>query len=313
MDPYKYTPQKSSFSLHKNRTNKHYAHFKVTFSSAFCGSHQENNSVMGEYYLPQKRGNHKPAIMLHGNGKRSVIPLQFLARLLAREGVACFILYLAIHPSRMPRERKKRFPRISPEEWFEIYQTSVIEVRQIIDWANTRGELDPKKIAVIGLSFGGFISAIAMGVDNRIGAGVFIIMGGNSEKIHHDGRLSTITKFYRRTEAEYQRIQKSYFQYLDDITKNGFKHTVPDRKSFLIDPMTFAHLLRQRPVMMINARWDEMIPRQATLDLWRAAGRPTISWLPATHSSIWFLYPYISRRIAGFLLSAIGPKDKQPN
>jgi cephalosporin-C deacetylase-like acetyl esterase len=252
MNPYSYTPHKSSFRLRQNKINNNYTHFKVAFSAAFCGSHQENGTAMGEYYLPRNGGNHKLAILLHGNGKRSVLPLQFLARLLAREGVACFIVYLAIHPSRMPDESKKRFPRLSPEEWFEIYQTSVIEVRQIIDWAYSRKELDPKKIAIIGLSFGGFISAIAMGVDNRIGAGVFIVMGGNSERIHHDGRLSAITKFYRRTEAEYQHIQRLYIEYLDDIAENGFKNAVPARKSFLIDPMTFAHLLRQRPVQMYS-------------------------------------------------------------
>jgi len=44
------------------------------------------------------------------------------------------------------------------------------------------------------------------------------------------------------------------------------ENVTPVRKSFLTDPMTFAHLLQQRPLLMINALWDEFIPKEATLD-----------------------------------------------
>jgi esterase/lipase len=257
--------------------------------------------VSGEYYWPQKEDKHQLAILLHGSGKRSVIPLQFLAKSLAKRGVACFINYLPIHPNRMSEESRKRYPRLSHEEWFEIYQTSVIEVRQIVDWASTREEIDSERIAAIGLSFGGFISAITMGVDERIGAGVFIVMGGNTEKIHYRGMLSSFTKFYKNTKERFQQIQKSYLKYLDEIDKKGFQNIEPPRQSFLTDPMTFAHCLRQRPVLMINARWDEMIPREAVIDFWKQSGKPPLFFYPTTHSTLWFWYPSILRRITYFV------------
>jgi hypothetical protein len=55
--------------------------------------------------------------------------------------------------------------------------------------------------------------------------------------------------------------------------------------------------------MMLNALWDEMIPRVATIDLWEAYGKPIIKWYPATHASIWLWYPLMGPRIAGFLKS----------
>jgi len=70
--------------------------------------------------------------------------------------------------------------------------------------------------------------------------------------------------------------------------------------------MTFAHSLRKRPMLMINALWDEVFPRQATLDFWEACGKPAITWLPAGHATIWLWYPIINRKIAGFLRATFG-------
>jgi hypothetical protein len=38
--------------------------------------------------------------------------------------------------------------------------------------------------------------------------------------------------------------------------------------------MTFAHLLQQRPLLMINARWNEFIPKEATLDFGKRVVHP---------------------------------------
>ena len=68
------------------------------------------------------------------------------------------------------------------------------------------------------------------------------------------------------TEAEYRHIQESYEQYLAEVAEKGFENVTPPRKSSLTDPMAFAYRLRQHPVLMINARWDTAIPKEATLD-----------------------------------------------
>jgi hypothetical protein len=68
--------------------------------------------------------------------------------------------------------------------------------------------------------------------------------------------------------------------------------------------MTYARYLRDRPLLMINARRDAVIPRQATLDFWEASGRPPIAWLPGGHVSIWLWYPVICRKINRFLRSS---------
>jgi len=301
MNPYSYTRGEPRFNLHLKKTTAKWLHYTVAFPTAHPTPYEEYNTVLGEYFQPQGVDNAPLAILLHGMGDLSTIPCKLLARSLVKRGIACFILYLVFHSRRMPEAIKKRFPTLTPEEWFEGYQISVIDVRQVIDWASGRPEIDKERTAVIGISFGGFISAIAMGVDDRIRAGIFIIMGGNGEKIAQKSKLSTIRKGYRRSDAEYHRIQDSYTQYLSEVVENGFENVEPPTTGFLIDPLTFAYRLRQRPVLMINALWDEAIPREATLDFWEACGKPTIAWFPTAHGSIWLLYPFVSRRITDFL------------
>ena len=58
-------------------------------------------------------------------------------------------------------------------------------------------------------------------------------------------------------------------------------------------------------MLMVNARWDEFIPREAVEDVWRACGKPEIMWLPTTHAGSWLYYPLIKRRVHRFLRDAL--------
>jgi len=306
MNPYSYTSGETHVNLHLKETTGSWLRYEVDFPSAHPTRYEENNTVRGEYFQPRQSEHAPLAILIHGWGDYSLIPCKLLARSLASQGIACFVLYLVFHTSRMPEVVKNRLPVLTPEEWFEGYQVSVIDVRQVADWAGDRAEINQEQIAVIGISLGGFISAITMGIDKRIGAGVFAVSGGNSAKITCKSRRSDFRKQYNYTDAEYHQTQSLYAQYLAEVAEKGFENVDPARRFFLTDPMTFASYLRQRPVLMLNALWDEAIPREAALDFWEACGKPAITWLPATHASIWLWYPFISWKIGRFLRSTFG-------
>jgi dienelactone hydrolase len=309
VNPYIYQRGEPSFNLRLRRVTGKWSSYQVDFTSAFKDGGWGSSIVRGEYFQPARSGHAPLAILLHGMGDHSLIPCKLLARSLASNGIACMVLYLFLHSSRLSADMKQRYPVFTSEEWFQIYQASVIEVRQVIDWADKRVEIDGGKVAVVGISFGGFISAITMGVDGRVRAGVFIVSAGNSEKINHMSQLSALTKDYRRTEAEYQSLQHSYIQYLAEVAERGVDYVTPPHNGFLVDPMTYAYNLRKRPLLMINARWDEAISAEAVLDFWRACDRPNIMWLPGTHATIWLWYPLISRKIAGFFKTSFGNEE----
>lgn len=304
MNPYSYEKNKSQPNLQLKQTTRHWSHYLVEFPTAHPTPHQKHNTVFGDYFQPREAANAPLAIILHGLGDFSIVPCKLLAKALTRQGMASFVLYSVMHSRRMPQSFMERFPHLTEQEWFESHQLSVIDLRQVIDWAESRAELNPEKIAAVGVSFGGFISAIAMGTDKRIKAAVLIVSGGNSTKIGWERKASNYQEAYATRDA-HRKTLKLYADYLAEAEEKGLEKVEPPRKSFWVDPMTFAHHLRQRPVLMLNARWDRAIPREATLDFWKQAGHPPISWLPATHPTIWLWYPLIRRKITRFLKNAL--------
>jgi esterase/lipase len=312
MNPYDYQSSEPRFNLHVKKASSKWLRYAVNFPTAHPTGYEENNTAYGEYFQPRNANNAPLAILIHGWGDRSIIPCRFLAQALVKKGIACFILYLVFHTSRMPEVIKSRLPVLTPDEWFEGYQVSVIEIRQIIDWASKRPEINEDQIGVVGISMGGFISSIAMGIDKRIKAGVFIVAGGNAERITWNTKNEAIIEGHGCTQAECHEIHNHYPQYLAEVAERGFENVTPIKGCFQTDPLTFAQYLRKRPILMINALWDESIPKQATLDFWEACGKPAIIWLPGTHVTIWLWYPIIQRKTAGFLTSAFSPQSKSP-
>jgi hypothetical protein len=298
MNPYNYPDIKPAFDLQLSQTTRSWLRYSVKFPVAKPTGYRENNVAYGEYYQPRNGSSWPLAILVHGWGDRSLIPCRMLARDLSKKGIASFVLYLVFHQRRMPEVVKKRLPNLTPEEWFEGYQTSVIDIRQIIDWADGNEDINKDQIAVIGISLGGIVSAISMGVDKRIGAGIILVAGGN-----YQGRawLSRTEPGY--SEAEYAQAEILYTHYLNEVAERGVANVPPPKKSYLTDPLTFANQLRERAVLMLNAKWDERIPKQSTVDFWKASGSPEIKWYPGTHSSIWLLYPLLLKQIINFLSS----------
>jgi len=303
MNPYSYPKAELQPNLKLKKRARRWSHYLVDFPTAHPTPYELNNTVLGEYFQPRGAENAPLVVLLHGIGDLSVTPCRILAKVLVRKGMASFIIYSVMHSKRMPADVMKRFPHLTSREWFESHVISVIDLLQVIDWAESRAEINAEKIAAVGISFGGFISAIAMGLDNRIKAGGLIVTGGNSTKIGWETRASDYNRKRTQTREAYQKTLESYMKYLAEVEEKGLEKVKPPEESFWTDPMTFAHRLRKRPVLMINARWDGAIPKEATLDFWEAAGKPPISWLPATHPTIWLWYPFIRGKIIRFLKS----------
>ena len=310
MNPYNYDNGISEVQLILKEDTPKLFHYEIQFRSALDTGYQENSVVKGEYYWPKVEGKTPLAILVHGMGDQSVIPCKILAHSLLKQGIACFIPYLTIHSKRIPKAYHEHMPYLTPDEWFQSYQVSVVDIRQVIDWAGSRTELDARQVAALGISYGGFVSAIAMGIDTRIKAGVFIVTGGNSNKMSWLNRTSQYRKRYPRTYAQHLEIQENYAEYLKDVSEKGFENVTPSNQSFLTDPLTFAGYLKERPLLMINALWDKYIPRETATELWRACGQQTIKWIPSGHASIWLWYPTIRSSIAAFLKSSLGISDE---
>ena len=313
MNPYVYprSDQKAELTLRKQ--NSRFLHYLVQWKSALDTGYPETDIVQGEFFLPRTGQKPPLAILVHGLGDYSVTPCKLLAASLLKKGFASFVPYLIIHSKRIPESMRERMPYLTPDEWFKTYQVSVVDILQIVDWVYTREELDSQRIVTMGISFGGGVSSIAMGIDNRIKAGVFIVSGGNQNKMSWLSKDSSYREKYPRSEEEHLKIQHSYSEYLEKVSEHGFENVSTENNSFLTDPMTFAGKLKGRPIFMINALQDKYFPKEAVIDFWQALGEPPIRWIDSGHSSLWLHYPSIRRDIVDFLESnsIISNSDRQ--
>ena len=307
-----YTGNGDSFNTKLVTAKKKWSQYAVEFATALPTAYPSLGAARGDYFQPNGGKTVPLVILLHGIGDQSAIPCIFLARALANRGIASFVLYLPVHTRRMTPDIKRRFPWLSDAEWREHYRISVVNARQVIDWAEKQPGIDKRQIGLIGISFGGIISAITMGVDKRIKSGVLIVMGGNAAKMTQLSRRKSTREHYEMTEERYRESQETYARYLAEVARQGLEKVKPPQEAFLSDALTYASLLQDRRIYMINARWDDAVPREATLEFWEACGRPEISWFPTAHASLWVYYPVIRRRISRFLQKALAEGNSLP-
>jgi hypothetical protein len=308
INPYQYVSANNQVSVDPKEQTPLWSHSRVEFASSYPTRHLGDTKIMGEYLFPRGWARAPLAILVHGMGDNSIIPCRMIAKDLAKVGVASFILYLVFHSVRAPDSIKTRYPNLSSEEWDESYKISVTDVHQILDWAGRRPEIIQSQISMLGISYGSFITSIAMALDKRVTKGILVECGGNSDKIT---RHSLLLRWrYKMGGEVYRKNQAAYLQYLGEVSRHGWDKVEPSRISYLTDPLTFAGQLKNRDLLLLNAAFDEMIPKTATNELWESLGKPQIHWYPATHASLWIWYPFFRNKITAFLKNGTEVQSK---
>ena len=124
-----------------------------------------------------------------------------------------------------------------------------------------RGDVDPRRVTVIGVSLGVPFSVAAAATDKRI-AGAALLHGGG------DIASMAYYAFADRGPA-----------WLMRLLAFGLAWVVAP-----LEPTQYADEVAPRPVLMVNAADDEFIPRSSVLDLYESLRQPKrIVWLESSH------------------------------
>jgi len=241
----------------------------------------ENGQVHAVYHRPKGPGPFPAAVVLHGL-LTDFIPAGFLAERLALQGVASLMVYL---PGYGPRNsgRKSTAWMGSPEAMTRFFTRGIQDIRRAATWLQSRAELDPDRLCITGISLGGLMSALAMGVEPRFSRGVFLLSGGDLAGI-----------FFHAQETRWAAKRAA--------GPGISPRELADRmKPF--DPLTHAGNLRGRNVLFLNAAFDTVVSPGATRTLHEAAGRPPIRWVPAGHYTAALWLPWAATQAADLFLS----------
>ena len=237
-------PLNDSVNLVDEKPN--YLLYHVTYKSV------HNKTVTALLSVPKNAENPLPVIiLLHGLGDRKTVDyIEAGNQYLIDSGYAVFRIDIANHGERM--ENDYDFSLTGKYRYWtrDIVSQTVFDLRRAVDFLSQRREIDPKRIGFFGISLGGIIGVDFCGVDDRVKVPVIALAGGNLNLMFGIDALSEDVKDYLS----------------------------------IIDPINFVTMIYPRPLLMINASNDEIVPPITSKLLYNKAKDPKdIIWYPTKH------------------------------
>ncbi len=176
---------------------------------------------------------------------------------------------------------------------------TVTDVRRLVDWAQTRPEVDPERIALVGFSMSAIVASIVLANEPRIAAGVLMVGGADLHEI--------LAACNGRIEGTRQHLLKRFGWTIDEFKAELRAPLAP------INPVRFAGRVAPERLLVIEAAADTCIPPSSRERFWQALGRPErISYQydhRATFLAMTFLGGYdVQRQIQRFLDRTIAPR-----
>ncbi len=143
----------------------------------------------------------------------------------------------------------------------ERIRVNVVDASRIIDWAQTRPEIDTDRIAIIGFSHGALVASIAAVAEPRIKTGIFVMGGANPHELIASCQLERTDTIRNVVQQRFGWNLEQYREELDPI----FAPYNVARYAGHVDPAR---------TLIIDSYYDTCMPRSSRDALWEAMGRP---------------------------------------
>jgi len=211
--------------------------------------------VTGIMTLPEKGEPPYPVVILmHGLGdSKTVDYIEAGNQLMTEAGYAVLRLDICNHGDRHRYDYD--FSLINGFRYWtrDLITQTVFDLRRAVDFIENAANLDQERIGYMGISLGGIIGTIFCGVEERVKVPVIILAGGNLNLM---------------------------------FGLDAFSNDTRDFLS-LVDPINFVEAIAPRPLLMINADNDDVIPPVTSKLLYKRARDPKkIIWYPAKHHDV---------------------------
>jgi dienelactone hydrolase len=221
----------------------------------FTSMHEHR--VPGIVNIPRGVSRPPVALILHGlTGSKEAPYVKGMSRVLMDGGFATISLDAQYHGDRSRAGRDMRFHQFTSYTNRNAALQTALDCMRALDYATGRGDLDPGRIGFVGFSQGTIVGTPFCAWDTRVRAVALVVGGGDFLKLY-----SPAPNPAARERAE--RIAET------------------------IDPIHHAARIFPRPLLMINATRDDLVPRACTEALFAAAREPKrIIWYDSTHQGL---------------------------
>ncbi len=254
--------------------------FELRFPSPVKSKCPENNTVYAEYYRPKGEGPFPCVIVLDITaGDQSLS--RMIARHLAQNKIAGLFVQMAYYGPRRPPGSSLRLMSPDIHHTTEAIRQTVLDLRRATAWMESRPEIDHDRLGIMGTSLGSFVAALTAEMEPKLGRLAVLLGGGGLVDAYYDDPRG----------AAYRKIWEAL---------GGTKEKLA-RMIAPIDPITCADLLKDRKVLIVAAKNDEIVPPKMAEVLWNASGRQKIIWLNAGHyTAALYLVPGLTHVVKHF-------------
>jgi dienelactone hydrolase len=254
--------------------------FILRFPSPVETACRENNTVYAEYYRPRGAGPFPAAIVLDVTaGDQSLS--RGMATHFAAHGIAGLFVQMAYYGPRRPPGSKLRMLAPDVNHSVNAVRQTVLDLRRAAAWLAARQELDPNRLGVVGTSLGSFIGALTAEMEPRLTRVAVLLGGGGLVDAYYDDPRG---KPYR-----------ALWEALGGTRGRLAKLLAP------VDPLTCAANLKDRKLLMLAARRDDIVPPRMAEALWQATGRQKIVWFDCTHyGAVAYIVPAMAELVHHF-------------
>ena len=146
------------------------------------------------------------------------------------------------------------------DQMVDRFVATVTDIRRLVDWAESRPEVDPGRIALIGFSISAVVASVTVAHEPRLAAGI-LVMGGADP---HEILASCDLEIGDARERVLEQLDWSVERFRSELR----------RELAGINPARFAGMADPRRVLIIEAGADRCMPQSARDRLWNALGRP---------------------------------------
>jgi pimeloyl-ACP methyl ester carboxylesterase len=251
--------------------HRHYKLWRVELSST--NATRPKGIILDYYQLSQ--GKSPVVVLLPISGGKYEAESHF-ARYFAKHGFAVALVHR--------REVGKETPAPAAiEAWLK---ENVAAHRRVLDWIETRQELDAQRIGVFGISMGGIQAALLSALDGRIRAATLGLAGGDLPFILAH---STEKGIARRREAFLSDHQMTLSQFQAEL-----------REAITYDPGALAPFVEPDRFLLVLGVFDTVVPFRKGWELRQKLGRPETLLLPTGHYTALLCIPYVQRQCLRF-------------
>jgi len=243
--------------------------FVLTFPSLIETPYAENNTVYAEYYVPKNLKIFPATVVLDITGGDQSLS-RTISSYLASRGIGALFVQMAYYGPRRPPGSKVRLLSPDIKHTTKAIQQTVLDIRCATAWLEQRENVDKARIGITGTSLGSMIGALSAEMEPSV-TKVVVLLGGGG----------LIEGYYDHPQAL---LLRKGFELFGGTKKQLVNLLAP------IDPLTYAENLKEKQLLQIAGKNDEIVPPSMAKALWEKSGKQQIQWYDCGHYTAAFYF-----------------------